>query len=116
MTIKIELQKLNKDIKALGKTVEKISKALAKSEKGKVTKASTKRSPAKKAPAKKKAGAPTATDQVLKLIGKRTKKGIDTATIMAKTGFNQKKVTNILQRTYKAGKIKRVGKGLYVGA
>jgi len=110
MTIKKDLQTLNKDIKALKKTVENIIKAVEKSEKGKVTKVSTKRSPAKKPPAKKKTGGPTATDQVLKLINKRT-----AATIMAKTGFNQKKVWAIVLRAYKAGKIKRVGKGLYVG-
>jgi len=116
MTIKKELQALNKDIKALEKTLKKIIKDLEKSEKGKATKASTKRAPAKKAPPKKKTGTPTATDQVLKLINKRSKKGIDAATIMAKTGFNQKKVWAIVLRAYKAGKIKRVGKGLYVGA
>ena len=115
MTIKKELQTLNKDIKALKKTVENIIKALEKPEKGKVIKVSKKRSPAKKPPAKKKTGGPTATDQVLKLINKRTKRGIDAATIMAKTGFNQKKVWAIVLRAYKAGKINRVGKGLYVG-
>jgi len=116
MTIKKDLQTLNKDIKALKKTVKNIIKAVEKSEKGKVTKVSTKRSPAKKPPAKKKTGGPTATDQVLKLIKKRTKRGVDAATIMAKTGFNKRKVTNIIHRAYKGGKIKRVGKGLYVGA
>ena len=54
MTIKKELQTLNKDIKALKKTVENIIKALEKPEKGKVIKVSKKRSPAKKPPAKKK--------------------------------------------------------------
>jgi hypothetical protein len=34
---------------------------------------------------------------------------------MKMTGFNQKKVTNILQRSFKAGKIKRADKGIYVG-
>ena len=116
MTLKKELQTLNRDIKDLEKTLKKIIKSLEKSEKAKVTRASTKRSPRKKPPLKKKTAGPTATDQVLKLINKRTKKGIDAAAIMAKTGFNQRKVTNIIHRAYKAGKIKRVGKGLYVGA
>jgi hypothetical protein len=31
----------------------------------------------------------------------RSKKGVDTAALMKKTGFNQKKVLNILYRTYK---------------
>jgi hypothetical protein len=41
--------------------------------------------------------------------------GIDPSTIITKTGFNQKKVWAIVLPAYKAGKIKRVGKGLYVG-
>jgi len=57
---------------------------------------------------------PTATDQVLNII-KRSKKRVNAATLMTKTGFDLKKVRNILQRTYKQGKIKRVGKGVYVG-
>jgi Skp family chaperone for outer membrane proteins len=116
MTLRKELQTLNRDIKALEKTLKKIIKSLEKSEKAKATKASTKRSPRKKPPLKKKTAAPTATNQILKLINKRTKKGINAAGLMAKTGFNQRKVTNIIHRAYKAGKIKRVGKGLYVGA
>jgi hypothetical protein len=57
----------------------------------------------------------TATDQVLKII-KSSKNGVNTATLMKKTGFNKKKVTNILQRTFKAGKIKIAAKGIYVSA
>ena len=68
-----------------------------------------------KAPAKKKAVKVTATDQVLKIIN-GSKKGVNVATLVKKTGFNQKKVTNILQRTFKAGKIKRAAKGIYIGA
>jgi predicted transcriptional regulator of viral defense system len=57
----------------------------------------------------------TATDQVLGIIN-GSKNGVNIKTLVAKTGFNQKKVTNILQRIYKAGKIKRVGKGVYAVA
>ena len=121
MTIKKELTALQKDVTAIGKRLEKLIKAVEKSEKAKVPKASkakaVKAKPAKKAPkapAKKKAVEVTATDQVLKIIN-RSKKGVDTATLMKKTGFNQKKVTNILQRTYKQGKIKRADRGIYVG-
>ena len=121
MTIKKELAALQKEITAIGKKLEKLIKAVEKSEKAQVTKASkakaVKAKPAKKAPktlAKKKAVEVTATDQVLKIIN-RLKKGVDTATLMKKTGFNQKKVTNILQRTFKQGKIKRADRGVYVG-
>jgi hypothetical protein len=112
MTIsKKDLQSLQEEIKAIGKKMEKLIATVEKSEKAKTTK----RAPAKKATAKKKPAQPTATDQVLKII-KRSKKGVNIKTLMEKTSFNQKKVTNILQRTYKMGKIKRVGKGVYVGA
>ncbi len=125
MTIlKKDLQALNKDVKALGKTIDKLIAAVEKGEITKVAKKTTakpikakttKRSPAQKAPAKKKTAQPTATDQVLGII-KRSKNGVNIKTLMEKTSFNQKKVTNILQRTFKQGKIKRVAKGIYVGA
>ena len=56
----------------------------------------------------------TATDQILNIIN-RSKKGVNTATLMKKTGFDQKKVRYILQRTFKQGKIKRVDRGIYIG-
>jgi hypothetical protein len=121
MTIKKEFAALKKDISAIGKKFDNLLKAVEKSEKAKVTKASkvkaVKAKPAKKspkAPAKKKAVKVTATDQVLNIIN-RSKKGVYNATLMNKTGFNQKKVMNILHRSFKAGKIKRADKGVYVG-
>jgi predicted Rossmann fold nucleotide-binding protein DprA/Smf involved in DNA uptake len=125
MTIyKNDLQALNMDIKALERKMEKLIKEFDKGKKAKVTKKvkakparlkTTKRAPMKKAPAKSKTAKLTATDQVLKIIN-RSKKGVNIKTLMKKTGFNQKKVTNILQRTFKQGKIKRVGKGIYVSS
>jgi len=125
MTInKKDLQSLQKEIKALEKKMDKLIAAAGKSEKPKAVKKTkakpvkaktTKKNPAKKTPVIKKSAQPTATDLVLKIIN-RSKKGVGIKTLMEKTSFNQKKVTNILQRTYKQGKIKRVGKGIYVGA
>ncbi len=124
MTIlKRDLQTLNKDIKALSKTVDNLLKAVEKSEKPKAAKKvtakpvkakTTNKSPAKKAPAKKKPAKVTATDQVLGIIN-RSKKGVNAAALMKKTGFNDKKISNILHRAYKQGRLKRVGKGVYVG-
>ena len=112
MTIsKKDLQALKKDIKALEKRMEKM---IAEAEKNKKAKA-TKKAPAKKAHLKNKTAQPTATDQVLKIIN-RSKKGVSAATLMTKTGFNQKKISNIIQRIYKQGKITRVGKGIYMRA
>ena len=37
-------------------------------------------------------------------------------TLIKKTGFEDKKIRNILFRASKQGKIKRAGRGMYVGA
>ena len=124
MTLKQDLKAVQRQIKALEKKMEKLIAAAEKSEKpatGKKTtrkliKAkTTKKALAEKVPLKNKSAQPTSTDQVLKII-KRHKKGVNAATLMTKTGFDLKKVRNILNRTYKQGKIKRVAKGIYVGA
>jgi len=102
MTITKDLLAISKELMKLIKQTEKLAAALGKAEK-----------PAtKKAPAK--AAKKTDTDKVLEIIN-RSKKKIDTATLMKKTGFNQKKIRNMLNRTYKQGKITRVAKGIYVG-
>jgi predicted GIY-YIG superfamily endonuclease len=119
MTIKTELQAVNKDIKALSRKMEKLIKEFDKSQKVSVAKKptvkTTKRVPAKKAPSKKRPAKLTATDKVLKIISK-SKRGIDPPTLRKKTGFDDRKITNILHRAFKEGKIKRVGRGIYVGA
>jgi len=124
MTIKQDLQALSKEIKTLEMKMKKLIATVEKSEKsatGKKTTAKsvkakpTKKAPAKKAPAKKKTTKLTATDQVLKIL-KGKKRGVSASTLVKRTGFDLKKVRNIIHRTYKQGKIKRVGKGFYVGA
>ena len=111
-------------LKALAKQTEKLIRAVHKFEKEKATKkqkpkTKAKARPAKKVPAKKtaakKAAAPTATDQVLGII-KRSKKGVDVPTLMKKTGLGERTVRNILFRAGKQDKIKRAGRGIYVGA
>jgi predicted RNase H-like nuclease (RuvC/YqgF family) len=125
MTIlKKDLQALQREIKALDRKMEKLIKEFEKGKKAKVTKKvtakparlrTTKKAPAKKAPAKKKPAKLTATDQVLGIIN-GSKNGVNTATLMKKTGFDQRKIWSIINRASKAGKIKRVGKGIYMGA
>lgn len=124
MTIKKDLQALSKEIKALEKKMKNLIAVVEKSEKPATGKKTTAKSvkakpsqkvPAKKAPAKKKITKLTATAQVLKIL-KGSTKGVNVATLIKKTGFDRKKIQNILHRTYKMGKIRRVGKGLYVGA
>ena len=116
MTITKDLQAISKELTKLVKQTEKLAAALGKAEKPKAQSVKSKaraKAVTKKAPAK--AGKKTDTEKVLAIIN-RSKKGVDTATLMKKTGFDQKKVRNILHRTYKQGKITRVVKGSYVGA
>ncbi len=142
--LKKDLQAVKRDIKALEKKLEKLLKAhvpmpkakkvikkkvvkkakavkKAPAKKAKVVKkapakkASAKKAPAKKAVARKKAPQATATDKILKII-KRSKKGVDVPTLKKKTGFDDKKVRNIIFRASKEGKIKKSGRGIYVGA
>jgi hypothetical protein len=119
MTIAKDLKAITREIKALEKTISKLAKTVGKNKKSKAAKKSTgkiiKVKNSKRAPAKRKTTKLTATDQVLKIL-KGRKRGVNVATLMEKTGFDNKKIQNILQRTYKQGKIKRVGKGMYVGS
>jgi len=55
----------------------------------------------------------TAIDVVLDVI-KRSKQGIGFADIQAKTGFEEKKIRNIIFRLNKIGKIKRKSRGIYI--
>ena len=127
--LKKDLQAVSKSLKSLTKKTERLTKAVAKLEKAPAAakrkpkaKAKTtrkavakKKGAAKKKTAKKKTATLTATDQVLKII-KRSKKGVDAPTLMKKTGFEDKKIRNILFRSSKQGKIKKAGRGIYVGA
>ena len=121
--LKKDLHAVKRDIVALGKRLEKLIKAhepipkakkVTKKKAVKKTK-TVKKAPAKKAPAKKKATQVTATDKILQIV-KRSKKGVDVSTLKKKTGFDDKKVRNIVFRASKEGKIKKSGRGIYVGA
>lgn len=77
-----------------------------------------KTAPKKAAPKKetpKKAAKVTAADTVLAIIN-RSKKGVDSETLVEKTGFDKKKIANIVFKLRKQGKIKSVGKGVYTKA
>ncbi|MBW2410138.1 MAG: hypothetical protein JRF72_10100 [Deltaproteobacteria bacterium] len=125
MTImKRDLRAVHKDIKALEKKLENLIKAFDQGKKVKAKPAAKKattrvvkkrRAPAKKAAAKPKRVKLTATDKVLGII-RRSKKGVNVSTIKTRTGFDDKKVRNIIFRTSKEGKIKKVGRRIYVGA
>ena len=115
MTITKDLEAISKELMKLVKQTEKLANAIEKAKKPAAKPVKTKakaKAVSKKTPAR--GGQKTDTDKVLAIIN-RSKKGVDTATLMKKTGFNQKKVRNILHRTYKQGKIARAEKGIYVG-
>ena len=70
----------------------------------------------KKIPARaRKAKKLTATAEVLKVI-KGHKKGVDISKLKKKTGFADTKIRAIIHRAYREGKVKRIGRGIYVSA
>ena len=122
-----DFQEVLKSLKALTKKTEKLAIRVGKLEKAqaagkrkpkakvqtrKKAKAS-KKAPTMKKKTVKKTATPTATDQVVKII-KRYKKGVDVSTLKKKTGFEDKKIRNILNRSSKKGTIKGAGRGIYV--
>jgi uncharacterized Zn finger protein len=72
------------------------------------------KTPAKKDPAKKKTQGLTDTAKVLAII-KRSKKGVDVATLRQKTGVDENKIRNVIYKAFKEGIIKRTGRGIYRG-
>ncbi len=130
------LNAISKNLKELTKRTDKLVKALdklegaqAKASKTKKTvvkkravkrKTATRRAGAKKAvkrkvPDKKSKRTISATETVLKIVN-RSRKGIDTATIQNKTGYNTRKIWDIVHRANKDGKISKVGRGKYAKA
>ncbi|MHC4244993.1 MAG: hypothetical protein ACYSU4_21495 [Planctomycetota bacterium] len=122
--LKKDLRAVQKDIMALEKKLEQLLIAFDKDKKIKAKPAAkkaiskvvkTKMASAKKVAAKKKSVKLTATEQVMRII-RRSKKGVNVSTLKSRTGFDDKKVRNIIFRTTKEGKIKKIGRGIYVGA
>lgn len=109
MNIKKELYKVSKEMQTLTRNLARLIVDTDRLEKAKLK--ATKPKAVKKAPAKRSVA--TAADTVLGVI-KRSKKGVDTATLMQKTGYDKKKVYNIVFKLKRQGKIKSEGKGLYL--
>jgi len=119
--LKKDLETILKALRGLTQKVEKLQEQIVEETKPtKKPKAKAgKKKAVKKAPAKqvtpKKAKPATAADTVLSII-KRYKKGVGTAALMEKTGYNQKKIANLVFKLRKQGKITSVGKGVYLKA
>ena len=54
----------------------------------------------------------TATEKVLSIL-RRSRKGVDVPALKAKSGFEDKKIRNIIFRLSKQGAVERVGRGTY---
>ena len=114
--LKRDLQTVNKELKALVKKTDNLIKAVGKTKKSHTAKSKpVKKKFVRKTIVVKKGTKLNATDNVMRIIN-RSKKGVDVPTLMKKTGFEEKKVRNIIFRTNRQGNIKRVGRGLYIGA
>lgn len=120
--LKKDLQAISKSLwtltrksESMMKKVDKLDQTVVKPAKPKATaKPKTPRTSARRV-AKEKPAMESATEKVLSVI-KRSKKGLDTATLQKKTGYNSRKIWDIVHRAYKQGKIKKADRGTYVKA
>ena len=110
--LKRDLQAVSKSLKQLTLRTEKIAKKLDKLEKPKPVK-----KPKAKARPKviKKPVKVSAAATVLAII-KRSRKGVDIATLKSKAGIGSTTVNSAIYRLKKKGKIKNSGRGIYVKA
>ena len=112
------LKTLAKGVEAIAEKVDEVAKSqgVVKPKRKKPSTATKKvkpvKKPVQKATGKKEVKSATDGDKVLAIIG-RSKKGASTAAIMQKTGYNQKKIANIIYRLRKQQKIRSVEKGVY---
>ena len=134
-SMKKDVQAVTRGLKTLAKKTEQMVKKVDKLQKAKAApkrtvkaktkttkRAHLKKKTAKKAPAKRKAvvrkaktTTATATDRILNIV-KRFKKGVAVPALVKKTRFNDKKIRDILSRAFAQGKVRRVGRGVYVAA
>ncbi len=112
--LKKDMKAVAKDLKRLTQKADKMIKRLEKLEKKAQAAKKPKAKAVKKAVAKKPAKL-TASGTVLAIV-KRSRKGIDTATLEKKTGFEGRKIRDIIFRLRNQGKIKSEPKGIYVKA
>jgi len=112
--LKKDMKAVAKDLKRLTQKTDKMIKRLEKLEKKPQVAKKPKAKVVKKVVVKKPAKL-SASGNVLATI-KRSRKGVDAAALKKKTGFEDKKIRDITYRLRKQGKIKTVGKGLYVKA
>ena len=105
MKIRKELAWISKDLEKLIRRVQKLTASIPKA-KARAQKAGMPKSVAPKK--RKKSGTQTVLDMI-----KKSKTGIPAGSLIKKTGFDDKKIRNILFKAWKDGRIERVGRGVY---
>ncbi len=112
------MKQLKKDLQAVLKSlklaIEKTENLMKKVEK--LEKPVASRKPRAKALPKARATKKVSDSDAVLAIIKRFKKGVDGATLRKKTGFEGRKMRDIVYRLKKRGKIKTVGNGVYLKA
>jgi len=129
--LKKDLKTVAKNLKSLTTKTERMAKRLEKLEKAQagkkpkrkaakkrvVKKKVAKKKVAKKRVVKKKVAKKavrvTAIDTVMGII-KKSSKGVDAASLRKKTGFEGRKIRDLIYRLKKQGRIKSTRKGFYV--
>lgn len=105
---KASFDQLTKRVEALEKAIKANTRA---------TKVATRTKAGRKAATRKKRvsrAKPQLTDsERLLRVMRRYRAGVDVATLKARTGFEDKKIRNIIFRLSKKGKIKRTSRGIY---
>ena len=102
-----------KDVSLLVARMDRIEELIRTSLAEKQTGAMGNQSAAKKMNRRKSSG--PASDKVLEII-KRFKSGVGFADIQSRTGFDEKKLRNIIFRLNKFGKIERKSRGIYIAS
>ena len=102
-----EFDRLMKRVEALEKAAKPRKKAKKVSARAKGKKAATKKKRVSKAKPQV-----TSSEKILRAM-KRSRTGVNVATLKARTGFEDKKIRNVLFRLSKQGKVKRAGRGVY---
>jgi len=113
--LKRDLKSVLKSLKVLEEKTKQMAKKVDKLEKAQAPEESKGEPKATKKAAAKKPTRVSASETVLAII-KRSRKGIDKATLRNKTGFEGRKIRDIIYRLKKQGKIKSEPKGIYVKA
>ena len=114
--LKRDLQAVSKSLKQLTLRTEKIAKKLEKLEKPKPVKKSKAKVKAKAKPKATKKPVKVSTAATVLAVIKRSRKGVDIATLKSKAGIGSTTVNSIIYRLKKKDQIKSSGRGIYVKA